>query len=627
MNTFSLRFVAALALAAIIFSIYISGYDLWPPDEPRYALIAREMMDSGDYLAPRINGQPYKEKPPLLFWAIAAVSSCTGDVTALSARIPSVLAGLVALIFTGLLARELFNARIAFWSILILMTMQRFWWNSRFGQIDMLLTACLTIGLYAFWRWENTRRYAWLTLFYIAALAGLFAKGPGVLVFPVLFLLAWTWRSDRRKEMWIHLFVGCLFCVVAYATWAIPVHLIFAGEAQEAAGGVLASNLFRQTLGRFFLGVSHANWPWYYLTTLPVDWLPWTLFLPWVALWTWKHRRDSASVRFLLCWTVPAFLFFSAAIGKRGVYLLPLFPAFSMLFAKGVLDFMENGQAKWQRRIGVAYALILLFIGLAPSALLFTEYSGTWSPAMTAGGIVVAVYGLLVLFYVAKKATTYLHIHVAVSFVFLAFFCACFAFPAVNIHKSARDFCQPIADLAAENVDFDLYSVGFAREEYVFYSHHFLKELYTESIPLQHSHNMTEIEMIKFQKDLSRAIVKSVEGIKVEDIRRITPAELEKLRAALHETVGKKDYPPELVEDFKAGLKKESDTFFSVFTSDKPAFLYVQDYDWLWICAFHPDVHGAVVLDRRNVGSRTVLLVANPAGAALLRVKESHQPS
>ena len=616
---------ALLLLAAIIFSINVGGYDLWPPDEPRYALVAREMMDSGDYLAPRVNGQPYKEKPPLLFWAIAAVSAWTGDVTALSARIPSVLAGLITLIFTGLLARELFSARIAFWSILILMTMQRFWWNSRFGQIDMLLTACLTVGLYAFWRWENTRRYVWLTLFYLAALAGLYAKGPGVLVFPVLFVLVWTWHSERRKEAWIHLFVGCLLCIVAYAAWAIPVHVIFAGEAKEAAGDVLASNLFRQTLGRFFLGVSHANWPWYYLTTLPVDWLPWTLFLPWVALWTWKHRRESASVRFLLCWTLPAFLFFSAAIGKRGVYLLPLFPAFSMLFAHGVLDFMQNGQAKWQRRIGILYALILLVIGLAPSMLLFTEYGEIWSPALTAVGVVIAVYGLLMLFYVARKATTYLHIHIPVSFVFLALFCSLFALPAINIHKSARDFCGPIAGLVAEGLDFDLYSVGFAREEYIFYSRHFFKELYTEGIPLQQSHDMTEMQMVKFQKDLSRAIGKSVEDIAVKDIKNITAEELERLRAAIRETVGKKNYPPALVEDFKDGLEKESDAFFSVFTSERPAFLYVQDYDWLWIYAFHPDLQGAVVLDRRNVGSRSVLLVANPAGAALLRSKAPSQ--
>jgi len=612
---------ALLLVAATIFAINLGGYDLWPPDEPRYALVAREMIDSGDYMAPRVNGQPYKEKPPLLFWAIAAVSSCTGDVTSFSARIPSVLAGIITLVFTGLLARDLFNSRIALWSIIILMTMQRFWWNSRFGQIDMLLTACLTVGLYAFWRYENTRRYAWLSLFYLAALAGLFSKGPGVLVFPVLFVLVWTWRSNLRREAWIHLFIGCVFCVLVYAAWVIPFHMTLASEAREATGDALASNMFRQTFGRFFLGVSHANWPWYYLTTLPVDWLPWTLFLPWVILWTWRHWRDNLSVKFLLCWTVPLFLFFSAAIGKRGVYLLPLFPAFSMLFAVGVLDFMENSHSKWQRRIGVLYALILLILGLAPSFLPLTEYRETWNPALTIGGACIAVYGLLMLFYVARKAMTYLHIHVPVSFVFVALFCALFVFPAINIHKSARNFCRPIAELAEKGVDFDLYSVGFTREEYVFYSRHFQKELFTEIIELPHGIDMSAMQIVEFQKDISRTIAKSMEKTEVKDIANITPEELENLHAALQQTVSQKDYPPALVDDFKEGLTKESDSFFSSFSSERPAFLYVQDYDWLWIYTLNPKLRDAVVFNRQDVGSRNVLLVANTTGAALLRAQ------
>lgn len=609
---------AAVVLAGVIFSLNLGGYDLWPPDEPRYALIAREMIESGDYMVPRVNNQPYKEKPPLLFWLIAAASSVTGEVTPLSARIPSAAAGIITLIFTGLLARELFNARIALWSVLILMTMQRFWWNARFGQIDMLLTACLTMGLYGFWRWEVSRRYGWLMLFYAGVLAGLYSKGPGVLVFPVLFVLAWSWRSERRREAWLYLAIGCGFCVLAYAAWMVPAHILFAEEVQASAGDTLASNLFRQTLGRFFLGVSHANWPWYYLTTLPVDWLPWTLFLPWVAIWTWRHRHDGAPMRFLLSWTVPAFVFFCIAIGKRGVYLLPLFPAFAMFFASAVLGFMESDNLKWQKRMAAAYALLLLCIGLAPMALPFTRYRELWTPTLAVFALIITAYGVLFLYHSRKGATSYLHLHVTGSFVLLSVFCSLVIFPAVNLYKSARPFCRPVAEIADAGLDFDLYSVGFAREEYVFYSRHFLKELYTEAVPLEHSHDMGMMEMMRLQKDLSRAITKSVEEVEIDDVTAITPDELEQLRKSLAETVGKKGYPPELVEDFKNGLKKVSDEFFTVFGSTRPAFLYVQDSDWRWIYALHPDLQGAVVLDKSSVGSRNVLLVANPAGASLI---------
>lgn len=606
-----------LVLAAVIFSINIGGYDLWPPDEPRYALVAREMMDSGDYFLPRVNNQPYKEKPPLLFWCIAACSSFTGEVTPTSARIPSVISGLVVLMFTALLARELFNARIALWSVMILMTMQRFWWNSRFGQIDMLLTACLTAGLYGYWRWEKTKRWHWLIWFYVAMTAGLFAKGPGVMVFPTLFILARTWYGPHRFRAWRNLVIGCSLCILVYALWAVPAHIAFARESQAAAGDVLASNIFRQTLGRFFLGVSHANWPWYYLTTLPVDWMPWTLFLPWVAIWVWKHKNDNSSMRFLLSWTVPAFIFFSIAIGKRGVYLLPLFPAFSMFFANGVLEFMEKGNVLWRKRIGWLYAFLLILLGFAPVVLLFTAYKDLWMPAMALSGLALFLCGVVMLPFSRQNKMPYLHFQIFGAIVLLSIFCTVLVFPVINIHKSARPFCLPVAELAEKGVDFDLYSVGFAREEYIFYSKHFFKELYTASIELENDYDMNLLEMMKFQKDLSHAIAKAVEKVAIKDIAAIQPAEMDALQNALKEKIAKEEYAPELIQDFKNGLERESEEFFSVFSSSKPAFLYVQEEDWRWIYAIHPDIHGAVVLNQSNVGSRHVLLVANPAGATL----------
>lgn len=613
------RIGAALVLAAVIFSINLGGYDLWPPDEPRYALIAREMMDSGDYLHPRANNQPYTEKPPLLFWCIAACSSLTGEVTPVSARIPSVVAGLVVLLFTALLARELFNARIALWAVLILMTMQRFWWNARFGQIDMLLTACLTAGLYGYWRWEKTNHWRWLSWFYGAALAGLFAKGPGVLVFPTLFVLVWTWRGPNRTRAWVHLVLGCSLCVLVYALWAVPVHIAFAQEAQAAAGDALASNMFRQTLGRFFLGVSHANWPWYYLTTLPVDWLPWTLFLPWVALWVWRHRGDGPYMRFLLSWTVPAFLFFCIAIGKRGVYLLPLFPAFAIFFAAGILEFMEGENAARRKYLGWIYAVLLFLISQAPIIVSFTPYKNAVTPLLYVFSVAIFVCGLAVMPIRKKTGRPVLHIQVLSAFLLLYLFCATLIFPEINAYKSARPFCRPVAELAEKGVDLDLYSVGFAREEYVFYSRHFLKELYTESIPLERDYDMDAYQMAKLQKDLSRALVKAVDNVEICDIAAIRAAELEALRTAVDTVVGKEDYSPELLQDFKNGLEEESEAFFTVFDSSKPAFLYVQEDDWRWIYALHPDIHGAVVLNQARVGSRHVLLVANPAGAELVQ--------
>ncbi|HOH41851.1 MAG TPA: glycosyltransferase family 39 protein [Candidatus Hydrogenedentes bacterium] len=617
MSDLWIKSAAVLLLAAIIFSVNVSGYDLWPPDEPRYALVAREMLSTGDYFLPKVNNEGYKEKPPLFFWCIAACAKLTGSVGPLSARMPSILAALTVLIFTTLLARALFSDRIAFWSLLILMTTQRFWWNARFGQIDMLLTACLTAGLYMYWRWEKTGRKGWILLFYLFMTAGLFSKGPGVLVFPVLFVLTRTWRSPHRMRHWIGLAAGCSFCVLLYALWAVPAHLAFAQEAGSDAGTVLGSNLVRQTLGRFFLGVSHANWPWYYLTTLPVDWLPWTLFLPWIIYWVWTHRKDTPAISFLLSWTLPAFIFFTIAIGKRGVYLLPLFPAWAPFFAAGILDFMDKAVIHWRRRLGWIYGIALILLGLAPAALLFTEHRNSWSPGLLPISLAAFVCTATLIPLSGKNKLSFLPQQIAGSFLLIYLLTAILILPVINQHKSARFFCTPIAELADKGVDFDLFSVGFAREEYIFYSRHFFKELHTEAIPLQAREDLSPMQSLKLQKKLARALVKKAGKVPVQDMGKIRPDELERLQEAVRQALDQEDCPIQLAEEFKEGLEKENAILFDAFDSPKPAFLYVQDEDWRWIYAIHPDVRNAVMLSQANVGSRHVLLFANPAGAHL----------
>ena len=178
---------ALLLLATLVFGINAGGYDLWPPDEPRYAEVAREMGETG-YLVPRINGEVYTEKPPLLFWSMAAFNALFGEANAWTARLPSILAGVYTVVILFLLGRRMFNPQVAFWAAIVLITCFRFWYMARRGQIDVLLTATMITALYAFWRWDDERKTAWLALAYTAIGAGMLAKGPPALVFPLLFL-------------------------------------------------------------------------------------------------------------------------------------------------------------------------------------------------------------------------------------------------------------------------------------------------------------------------------------------------------------------------------------------------------------------------------------------------------
>lgn len=612
------RAVFLLVLAGVLFSANIGGYDLWPPDEPRYAEVAREMRLFGDYLVPRVNGEPYKEKPPLLFWAIALVSQPFGGVNEVPARIPSVLAGVVTVLLAFLLARRLFDERTAFWTAIILITCQRFWWQARFGQIDMLLTACLTAALYCFWRWQESRRHAWAAGFLLASVAGLYAKGPGALVFPALLMFVWTWPLPMRRRAWMQLGTGLLVAFILYGLWVIPARLAAAPEIEMAPGETMAANLFRQTVGRFLLGVSHAQMPWYYFQTLPVDWLPWTLFAPWTLYWTWKHRHDGAHMRLPLCWILPAFLFFSIAIGKRAVYLLPLFPAMAMLVAASVLEFMDSRHAVWRRRTAYAYAALLLLLGAAPFVLAATEYADLSTAGMKFFGVLCLVLGAVLLVEARTTENSRLHTRIAASMAMVLLAGVFTVFPAVNKYKSARGFCAPVRALSEAGVEFKLYSVGFAREEYIFYARHFHEEVYTSLLELPSAVDLPLRKQAQLQQDLHDAIQDAVEDVHIDVQERLTPEELEVLRDAVEEAIAEENVDPQLVAEFRQALEAESDAFFDAFASETPAFLFVRERDWRWVYAVHPDLRGARVLHREQVGSRDVLLVANPAGARLL---------
>jgi len=605
-----------LTLGAAVFVPAIGTHDLWPADEPRYAQVAREMLESGDCLTLRINAEPYLEKPPLLFWAIAAVSKPFGDVSAISARIPSVVSALVVVALTYLLAARLYTPRVAFWSALVLMTANRFWWQATHAQIDMLLTAFMTGCLYAFWRWHHERRPVWLAVFYACSAAGMYAKGPVGVIFPLLLVFSFYWkRPESRKQT--HWVLGILAVALLIGLWLIPARIVASREAATAAEEAIASNLFHQTVGRFLLGVSKAQWPWYYLETLPVDWLPWTLFLPWTLYYVWKRRKESAEMRFLLCWTVPAFIFFSISVGKRALYLLPLFPAMAVLIARSVLDLMESEHSIWRRRTGLVWAVALLLAAAGPLALRFSKYPEAWSPSLLAFSVCAAVFGLVTLCRWARTDMKQLHTLIAAHFAGLAIIAALAVFPVVNQFKSARQFCQPVRLLAESGAQFNLYSVGFSREEYVFYSHHFHTAVLTDLLELETDPPLDPRENAELQKRMKKSIADAVEEVPIKIANTVTPEELQALEAAMR-TAADDEVPPEMLERFRNALIRETNAFLSVFESDNPAFLFVMENDWRWVLPIHPSVRTCPIVRSEQVGSRYVLLIANGAGAALL---------
>jgi len=606
-----------IALSLLLSLANLGGCALWPPDEPRFAEVAREMMQSGDYLVPRVNGQPYTEKPPLLFWMTALFSLPFGDVTEWSARMPSALAGVVTVVLTYLLARKMFGPRVALWAGLVLLTTQRFWWQSRFGQIDMVLTACLTGALLSFWYWHMERRTAYLMAFYLAIAAGALAKGPPAFIFPLLAAWAFYWRrkEERRALHWV---LGVLAAVVLVGIWLVPARMAISVETSVNTGEDISANLFRQTIGRFFLGVSHVKAPWYYVLQLPVDLLPWSLFLPWTIPWVWKRRGASEEMRFLLSWIVPAFVFFSICVGKRALYLLPLFPALAILISCSLLDLMDGERARWRRRIGIFWASALFLLSVAPFAVLFTDYADSWNAGLAVLSLALFVSAVLSMRSALRNGGRYAPHHIAAGFCVLAVGAAIMVFPAVNQHKSAKEFCAPLRHLAEAGVDYDLYSVGFSREEYIYYAKHFHETVPHDLLPIPGMEGLSTLNRIKMQGKMLSAIEKAVEEVPIGAIESVSDDELKQLNEAIAERLAKDEDLKSLSRQYESGISEVFDNLFLAMDRPLPGFILVQDRDWRWVIALHPDARALSIPRKGAVGSREVLLVANAAARKLL---------
>jgi len=332
---------AALAVATLwLLLAGLENRGLWAPDEPRGAQVAREMFSmrhgAGGLALLHLNREPYTEKPPLYYWLVSAASLLPGEVTERTARLPSALAGVATVAATVWLGTLLLDRRSALLGAALLLTVFKFSHLARRVQFDVLLTFFELGALAAFWRLDRGLGSAARNRLALHAGMGLalLTKGPVGFLIPVLSMaayLGWERRlGDLRRAFSAPTLLVSLGPVLAWL--ALAVSLAPPDFFDRTVGTGL--------VGRYFEGTSHARPFYYYLYQFPVEFLPWTLL--WPAVLVAGRRIFAASGaddarrrawRFLLAPVAVSLVFFSISAGKRGLYLLPCFPAAALLCA------------------------------------------------------------------------------------------------------------------------------------------------------------------------------------------------------------------------------------------------------------------------------------------------------
>ncbi|RMH15094.1 MAG: glycosyltransferase family 39 protein [Acidobacteria bacterium] len=443
----------AVLLFALLFCGWnLWGYDLWAPDEPYFGEGAREMIADGRWLVPHVNGEVTTDKPPLFFWTIALFSLPLGQVTSLTARLPSLLAALFTLWLTMRLGARFAGRRTGALAGYLLATTYIFWDKARSAQIDSLLTCLILVALYAFVRFragELEGRRAGLIFWGAAALAVL-AKGPVGLLLPLGIALL-TLAADRRLRRWRSFapLAGPLLFVLVAGAWA-------AAASRWGGDYSVAGALREHFVDRAMHGMHHEQPPWYYLKVLPYALMPWSLLLPGALLLAWRRRRQPED-RYLLIHALFVVVFFSLSAEKRDLYILPAVPAFALLNARLVAAVAGWWPAAAPAAIpgrrwvsvpqGVIGALMVLLGVAAPIAA--PRFSDDLLVPAAALAAVLSAGGVLILALALRGRALAAVRWSAVTMAAAGLLAVTFVFPALDPIKSGRQLAVVVRDETA----------------------------------------------------------------------------------------------------------------------------------------------------------------------------------
>ncbi|MEM3112666.1 MAG: glycosyltransferase family 39 protein, partial [Candidatus Anstonellales archaeon] len=390
----------------VIFFFNLGGRDLWDPDETRYAVIAREMRESGNWILPHLNGKVYAEKPPLFFWLINLFILFTGEDSEFITRLPSAISGLATVILTFFFGERLFNQKVGFFSSLILATCIFFPAISRWVMLDSLLTIFFVLALYYFYRGleENERQKTNYLLAGLFMGLGVLVKGP-VAYLPIPIFLIFTFFQKNLKKFWCRDLLWSLFLSLGIVSvWLGPVCIV---GGKDYIYQIIIKKLIGTTIegGKHF----HSNPLYFYFTRFPLEFFPWIVFLPPFFIHGWKEESEKKKgFLFLSVWFIFIFLFFTLSKGKKDNYLLPLYPASAMMV--GVL---WDGAIRFiQRKKEIIIGLVLLMLFFLIGILIFlSEIPQKFYPSFIefrSIGILVFLYlmggsGLAFIFFIRRK--------------------------------------------------------------------------------------------------------------------------------------------------------------------------------------------------------------------------------
>lgn len=320
---------------AFLFFYGLSQFGLIGADEPRYAQVAREMLERHDWISPVLGGQSWLEKPPLYYWQAMLAYSLFG-VSDWAARLPSAVDAALMVVAIYLFCRR-FLRGVELDAALITASCAGVIGYARAASMDMALAAAFTIGMLSWWAWRESGDRRYLAAFYIFMALGTLAKGPVAPFLAALVIVLYaaatrSWEFVLKTVWWLGILLFCLITLPWYVAIQIRHPEFFRFFILE------------HNLARFSTDLYHHTEPfWYYLPVTALALVPWTVYVTVAggsAFRAWWGERKSPESDLELqfhvfagLWLIVPVIFFSMSRSKLPGYILPAIPAGAIVLA------------------------------------------------------------------------------------------------------------------------------------------------------------------------------------------------------------------------------------------------------------------------------------------------------
>jgi 4-amino-4-deoxy-L-arabinose transferase-like glycosyltransferase len=457
------------AFCGFLFFYGLGAFGLLGADEPRYAQVAREMLDRSDWITPTLQGKAWLEKPVLYYWQAMLSFRVAGSVSDKLARVPAGFDAAMMIVVIYLFLQR-FRPGSELDGALITASCAGVVGFARAAATDMPLAGCFAIGLLAWYAWYESGRRSYLAVSYIFLALGTLAKGPvAPALSAVIILLFIAVKRDWRvisRTLWIP---GIALYLAVMLPWYVAVQL---RNPEFFRVFILEHNL-----ARFSQDVYHHRQPfWFYLPVFLLAMMPWTIVLI-AAAWErvrllWSERKEAFSSPedswplFLLIWMLVPILFFSASQSKLPGYILPAVPAAALLVAE-YLAARRTVERQFSLIFAVAHGILcgLLLFGALSAASVATNRHVAWGTTTYIAAALAAAFALGTS--AALLSRNGLRLLRPLTMVAVVVSVACIirsAAPGIDATQSARPIAKSIQAFSHEPVPIALYHVNRVQE-------------------------------------------------------------------------------------------------------------------------------------------------------------------